>query len=677
MRGSDGCLVARRRLFGSRLGVRSGRSRHRAPQQANRLAADVEAGCDRGAGAGWYAAAQRRSRRPAGGPSTPGRGEARGRDTLAVLRGRALGRQPSARIARPAPARHRRRSGRHSGAQQRNRAAGAPIPEPVLPLAGDPSPARVGARPYAVAVFLAARTDRRDMTAVDTPPRWDLTPIFAGLDDRAFNRRARRRVRRRRPARRALRRARHPRRPRRARSTDADVAALESVLDATNELQAELRPSSPTSTRSCPPTAATTPRPRVTSSSRPGPRRSRRSASGSARGSRRSASTTLDRAQPGRGRARVRAAQGGGGRRAPDERAGGVARGRARAVGIAGVAAAARRRLVAADGRRPRGRRERRARADGVRARARDAPGRRAGAARRTKASSRRGRRVAVPLAAALNGAKGELGVLNRRRGFADDLEPALRANNVDRATLDAMNRRGRGVAARLPALPPRQGAAARPRRRSAVVGPASRPVGRAGHVAWASATDHVRDAFAGYSPDLAGARRPRVRRAVGRRRDARRQAGRRVLRGRERRRQPHHDELRRQPGFGVDPRARARPRVPQRRARAAHAAPAAAADGARRDRVDLLRDAALRAPAAAGRRRRRAARAARRAPRRRDPDRRRHPQPVPLRDRALRAPPAHDALGRRPEAPRCSTRRKPRTATACDPITATSTCGR
>ena len=46
---------------------------------------------------------------------------------------------------------------------------------------------------------------------------------------------------------------------------------------------------------------------------------------------------------------------------------------------------------------------------------------------------------VAVPLAAALNGAKGELGVLNRRRGFTDDLEPALRANNVDRATLDAM----------------------------------------------------------------------------------------------------------------------------------------------------------------------------------------------------------------------------------------------
>ena len=45
-----------------------------------------------------------------------------------------------------------------------------------------------------------------------------------------------------------------------------------------------------------------------------------------------------------------------------------------------------------------------------------------------------------------------------------------------------------------------------------------------------------------------------------------------------------------------VDARARARSRVPQRRARAAHADAAPAADGARRDRVDLLRDAAVRA---------------------------------------------------------------------------------
>jgi len=48
--------------------------------------------------------------------------------------------------------------------------------------------------------------------------------------------------------------------------------------------------------------------------------------------------------------------------------------------------------------------------------------------------------RAAVPLAAALNGIKGEVHTLNRRRGFTDDLEPALFANNIDRATLDAMH---------------------------------------------------------------------------------------------------------------------------------------------------------------------------------------------------------------------------------------------
>ena len=46
---------------------------------------------------------------------------------------------------------------------------------------------------------------------------------------------------------------------------------------------------------------------------------------------------------------------------------------------------------------------------------------------------------VAVPLAAALNGAKGETVVLNRRRHWPDALEPALFTNGVDRATLEAM----------------------------------------------------------------------------------------------------------------------------------------------------------------------------------------------------------------------------------------------
>src|SRR5579862_977144 len=111
---------------------------------------------------------------------------------------------------------------------------------------------------------------------------------------------------------------------------------------------------------------------------------------------------------------------------------------------------------------------------------------------------------VAVPLAAALNGAKGELGVLNRRRGYPDDLEPALRANNVDRATLDAMTD---AVVAALPSFRRYLRAKAR------LLGHAGglpwwdlmAPVGTTDPVPWAGATDRVRDAFAGYSPELAG----------------------------------------------------------------------------------------------------------------------------------------------------------------------------
>lgn len=47
--------------------------------------------------------------------------------------------------------------------------------------------------------------------------------------------------------------------------------------------------------------------------------------------------------------------------------------------------------------------------------------------------------RNAVPIASALNAIKGETSLVNRRRGWTDDLEPALAANNVDRSTLDAM----------------------------------------------------------------------------------------------------------------------------------------------------------------------------------------------------------------------------------------------
>jgi pepF/M3 family oligoendopeptidase len=109
---------------------------------------------------------------------------------------------------------------------------------------------------------------------------------------------------------------------------------------------------------------------------------------------------------------------------------------------------------------------------------------------------------VAVPLAAALNGAKGELGVLNRRRGFVDDLEPALRANNVDRVTLDAMTD---AVVASLPTFRRYLHAKAR------LLGHDGglpwwdlfAPVGHAGAIEWAGATAQVQEAFAGFSPDL------------------------------------------------------------------------------------------------------------------------------------------------------------------------------
>ena len=109
-----------------------------------------------------------------------------------------------------------------------------------------------------------------------------------------------------------------------------------------------------------------------------------------------------------------------------------------------------------------------------------------------------------MPLAAALNGAKGELGVLNRRRGFADDLEPALRANNVDRVTLDAMTD---AVVASLPSFRRYL------RAKAQLLGHSGglpwwdlfAPVGRAGSVAWPDATAQVQEAFAGFSPDLVG----------------------------------------------------------------------------------------------------------------------------------------------------------------------------
>jgi oligoendopeptidase F len=113
---------------------------------------------------------------------------------------------------------------------------------------------------------------------------------------------------------------------------------------------------------------------------------------------------------------------------------------------------------------------------------------------------------VSVPLAAALNGAKGELNVVNRRRGWTDALAPALFTNGVDPATLDAMHE----------AVDASMGDWHRYLRAKArVLGHTGglpwwdlfAPVGdTAGErIGWSDAIGRVRDAFAGYSPTLAG----------------------------------------------------------------------------------------------------------------------------------------------------------------------------
>lgn len=46
-----------------------------------------------------------------------------------------------------------------------------------------------------------------------------------------------------------------------------------------------------------------------------------------------------------------------------------------------------------------------------------------------------------IAIAAALNGYKGEISTLNRRRGWADDLAPVLFDNRIKRKTLEAMQK--------------------------------------------------------------------------------------------------------------------------------------------------------------------------------------------------------------------------------------------
>lgn len=106
-----------------------------------------------------------------------------------------------------------------------------------------------------------------------------------------------------------------------------------------------------------------------------------------------------------------------------------------------------------------------------------------------------------VPIIAALNAVKGEAATVNRRRGWADDLEPALVANGVDRPTLDAMQT---AVVAALPDFRRYLRAKAK------LLGKDQlpffdlfAPLGDGDARRWDEATDAVTTTFATYSSDL------------------------------------------------------------------------------------------------------------------------------------------------------------------------------
>jgi len=111
---------------------------------------------------------------------------------------------------------------------------------------------------------------------------------------------------------------------------------------------------------------------------------------------------------------------------------------------------------------------------------------------------------VAVPLATALNAFKGEANTLNKRRGWTDSLDPALYNNGIDRAALEAMQE---AVVDSLPDW--RRYLRAKARLLGHTDGlpwwDLLAPVGSARRFEWPEATAAVRDAFATYSPRLAG----------------------------------------------------------------------------------------------------------------------------------------------------------------------------
>ncbi len=209
---------------------------------------------------------------------------------------------------------------------------------------------------------------------------------------------------------------------------------------------------------------------------------------------------------------------------------------------------------------------------------------------------------IATPIAAAMNAIKGEANIVNRRRNWDSPLDASLYGNSVSRADVrrDAVG--GHRVAPRLPALD----AAARPALHGYegglkwwdLIAPLPQV---ASEISWDDGIDWVRIGVRHLQRRARRARRPRPRPAVDRRRPPRRQGRRGVLHAVRRRPLARAAQLVGFDRLRPDHRPRARPRLPQHDARRPHAAPEAAADGARRDGQHLLRDARRRRRAARG----------------------------------------------------------------------------
>ena len=213
------------------------------------------------------------------------------------------------------------------------------------------------------------------------------------------------------------------------------------------------------------------------------------------------------------------------------------------------------------------------------------------------------GRRSPSPCAAAMNAIKGEA----NDRQPAPPLGPARSTRRC--SPTPSAGRRSTRCSRRSRRRSPTSagGCGPRPRctvttARPAVVRTCRAAAGGAGElISWDEGVDIVRDAFAAYSPQLGGLVDRAARRAVDRRRAARRQGRRRVLHVVRRRPLARAAQLVGQRRLRPDDGPRARPRLPQHHARRAHDAAAAAADGARRDGEHLLRDARRRERARAG----------------------------------------------------------------------------